>query len=444
LAEAATEQRRARLSDGADLAAVVRPEAGDISRRIFADAEVYELELDRIFRRAWLFIGHDTEVPQPGDYVTRRLAGEPIIVARGDDGVVRAFLNTCRHRGMRVCRTDMDNASFFRCPYHGWAYRNTGELVGIPAQREAYGKEGLDKSSLGLLPVTKLDSYHGMLFGSWDEDAPPLGDYLGDMRFYLDLLLARSDGGMEIVGAPQRWEVPANWKFGADNFIGDNYHTLTTHSHAVDLGILPPDPKFAMYGHLVVTDHSHSMGLVGPPPDVPLPPYLGLPEEMWPEIERNLNPEQGGILRGTNFIHGNVFPNLSLLNVMLGRDLKHPPTPFLTFRTWEPTGPTSMQVWSWFLIEKTAPPAYRQVSYETYVRTFGPSGTFEQDDMENWTECTRANTSKIAQRYGLNHVMGIGVPPATDWPGPGTAYPSSYGEWPQRAFYREWLDWITA
>ncbi|MGH9025606.1 MAG: SRPBCC family protein, partial [Acidimicrobiia bacterium] len=136
-------------------------------------------------------------------------------------------------------------------------------------------------------------------------------------------------------------------------------------------------------------------------------------------------------------------PNLSLLNVMLGRDLKHPPTPFLTFRAWEPTGPMTMRVWSWFLVEQTAPPAYRQASYETYVRTFGPSGTFEQDDMENWAECTRANAGKVAQRFDFNHVMGIGTPPAPDWPGPGSAYPSSYGEWPQRAFYGEWLRWMT-
>jgi nitrite reductase/ring-hydroxylating ferredoxin subunit len=433
-----------RLSDGADLTAIVRPEQGDVSRRIFVDPEIYELELERVFRRTWLFLGHESEVAEPGDYVTRDLAGEPVVIARGDDGEIRAFLNTCRHRGMRICRTDMDNASFFRCPYHGWSYRNTGELVGVPAERAAYGAAGLDKSGLGLLAVTKLASYRGLLFGTWNPDAPALESFLGDVRFYLDLLFGRSDGGMEVLGAPQRWEVAANWKFGSDNFAGDNYHTLTTHSHAVDLGILPPDPTFAMHGHLVVTDRAHCIGLVGPPPGIPLPPYLGLPEEMFPEIERNLEPSQAGILRGSNFIHGNLFPNLSLLNVMLGRDLKHPPTPFLTLRIWEPTGPTTMRVSSWFLVEKTAPPSYRQASYETYVRTFGPSGTFEQDDMENWVECTRANKGRVAQRFGLHHGMGIGTEPATDWPGPGTAYPSSYGEWPHRAFYEEWLRCMTA
>jgi nitrite reductase/ring-hydroxylating ferredoxin subunit len=432
----------ATLADGKPLGEIVRPEQGNVSRRLFADAEVYELELDRIFRRSWLFLAHESEVPEPGDYVTRQLGGEPVIVARGDDGEIRVFLNSCRHRGMRVCRADMDNASFFRCPYHGWAYRNTGELVGVPAEQDAYGEGGIDKTDLGLLAVPNVATYSGLVFGSWDRDAMPLTEFLGSMTFYLDLLLARSDGGMEVVGPPQRWDVPANWKFGSDNFIGDNYHTLTTHSHAVELGILPPDPKFAMYGHLVVNDHSHTMGCVGPPPEIPLPPYLGLPPEMFPEIERNLSSEQAQVLRSSNFIHGNVFPNLSLLNVMLGRDLKHPPTPFFTLRLWEPTGPTSMQVWSWFLVEKSAPSEYRQASYETYVRTFGPSGTFEQDDMENWVECTRANQGKIAQQFGLNHVMGIGVEPDPDWPGPGAAYPSSYGEWPQRAFYAEWLRWV--
>lgn len=429
-----------KLSDGVNLATLVNADEGLISRRIFADPEIYELEMERIFRRTWLYLGHESEIPEPGDYVTRYLAGEPVIVVRGEDGVARAFLNSCRHRGMRVCRTDMDNTSHFRCPYHGWTYRNTGELIGVPAGDEAYGKDRINKSQWGLIPVSQVDAYGGMIFGTWNQDGPSLDEFLGDMKWYLDLMMNRSDGGMQVIGPPQRWEVPANWKFAADNFTGDNYHTLTTHRHAVELGLAPPDPKFASYGHGIAIENGHSVNLIGHPPEVQLPPYLGLPEELWPEIERNLNPEQAAVLKGHNFLIGNLFPNLAWLNVMLAKDRRSPPTPFLTWRLWEPTGPGTIRISSWFLVEKTAPESYKRDSYETYIRTFGPGGTFEQDDMENWVECTRASSGKIAQRYTFNHSMGIDYMALdTEWPGPGAAYPSGYSECNQRAFYKHWL-----
>src|SRR5689334_17063199 len=118
------------LKDGTDLRELVDPdpEHPRISRRIYGDAEVLELERRRIFGRAWCFLGHESEIPEPGDYVARELAGEPVILIRGEDGVVRAFLNACRHRGMRVCRADRDRVRYMRCPYHGWTYNANGEL----------------------------------------------------------------------------------------------------------------------------------------------------------------------------------------------------------------------------------------------------------------------------------------------------------------------------
>jgi len=98
----------------------VRPEEGLISRRIFADPEIYELELERIFGHAWFFIGHESEIPEAGDLVARQCGVDPVILVRDAAGKVRAFLNSCRHRGMRLCRTDRDHATTLRCPYHGW------------------------------------------------------------------------------------------------------------------------------------------------------------------------------------------------------------------------------------------------------------------------------------------------------------------------------------
>src|SRR5215471_3996019 len=109
------------LPGGEDLERIVRPEEGVISRRIFADTEVYEWELERIFGRAWFFIGHESEIPACGDMVARQCGVDPVILVRDQSGVVRAFLNSCRHRGMRLCRTDRQRATTLRCPYHGWS-----------------------------------------------------------------------------------------------------------------------------------------------------------------------------------------------------------------------------------------------------------------------------------------------------------------------------------
>jgi hypothetical protein len=108
-----------------------------------------------------------------------------------------------------------------------------------------------------------------------------------------------------------------------------------------------------------------------------------------------------------------------------------------------PITPTRTRMWSWLAIDKDATPEYRKESYETYVRTFGPSGIFDQDDMENWEDCTRANIGPAAKRHTLHHKMGIGRPTDPEWPGPGMAYSDSYGEMTQRAWYTAWLDWMS-
>ena len=104
-----------------------------------SDRPIFELEKKRLFSRAWIFIGHESEIPQPGDYVVRRVLKDSFIVIRDEAGVVRVHFNMCLHRGMQLCRTEMGNASHFRCPYHGWSYRNDGSIAGIPFHEEAYG-----------------------------------------------------------------------------------------------------------------------------------------------------------------------------------------------------------------------------------------------------------------------------------------------------------------
>jgi PAH dioxygenase large subunit len=428
-------QTDTRLANGEALERIVRPEEGVISRRIFADPEVYELELERIFGRAWFFIGHESEISECGDMVARQCGVDPVILLRDQAGVVRAFLNSCRHRGMRLCRTDYQRATTLRCPYHGWSYATSGELLAASSEHH-YGPGELDKSELGLIPVTRLGIYRGLVFGSWDAAAPSLEQWLGDMRWYMDIIFGRT-GEIEFVGVPQIWEVECSWKFATDNFT-DNFHVYWTHQSLVELGLLPSDPDFASHGHMVTLDNGHILHFVLGPP-IEAFQGMGLPKSLWPLFKEHLDPAQAQIAQAHGYSAGTMWPNFHWLQLVTAGDTKSEPVGILNLRLEIPLSPTRTRMYSWFAIDKAAPPDYRKISYETYVRCFGPSGIFDQDDMENWEECTAAARGPAAKRYALHHKMGIGRLPDATWLGPGTSYADSYGEMTQRAWYAEWL-----
>src|SRR5579863_2134213 len=166
---------------------------GRISREIFVIEAIYAQELERVFARSWLFIGHESQIPDPGDFFVSRMGEESVILTRDRRGQIHAFLNSCRHRGMKVCRYDEGNTTVFTCPYHGWSYGTDGSLVGVPYFREAYHSQ-LDRAQWGLVEVAQLCVYKGTVWATWDKTAPSFFDYLGDFRRYLDLSLDGWDG----------------------------------------------------------------------------------------------------------------------------------------------------------------------------------------------------------------------------------------------------------
>jgi PAH dioxygenase large subunit len=418
---------------------------GELPAAIFNDPGVFELEREKVFGRSWVYLAHESEIPEPGDYVLRYIVEDPFVVVRDESGEIRALLNQCRHKGMRICRSEAGNTSHFRCPYHGWTYGNSGRLTGVPAQKDAYG-DALDKPRLGLHQI-RVASHDGLIFGAASEETPPLEDWLGDACWYLDLWTKRSPAGLEVLGPPQRWVVDADWKLASENFTGDSYHTLMTHRSMVELGQAPGDPKYAMYGEQVhIPGRGHGLMLIGAPPKAPLPPFWGLPEEMIAGAERSYpTREQFEVAKNTRIMLGTIFPNLSVHNPIRRPHHRYEGhVPMLTFRVWNPIGPGRIEISSWFLVERDTSDEFKRESSWSYLRSFGVSGTFEQDDTEIWTLITRNTGTHLGRRQRLNYQMGESLEIDESWPGPGIAQPATFSDASLRNFYERWLELMLA
>ena len=402
---------------------------GLISRRIFIEPEIYDQELERIFARCWLFLCHESQIPQPGDLLTTYMGEDPVLVVRDSDGRARAFLNVCRHRGNRLCRADSGNAASFTCAYHGWTYRNDGRLVGVPYLREFYRGE-LERENWGLVPVAQLDAYKGLLFATFDPQAPPLREYLGEMAWYLDTFFDRREGGIEVVGT-HKWVMPCNWKFPAENFGGDAYHVQWTHLSAIQTDFSTGvGAKPTSTGSMVSPGNGHTLICVGANDvgDPPMPEILEYEKAIRPEVEQRLGPRA----KLVNPIVGTTFPNFSMLRATSR-----------SFRVWHPRGPDKTEVWSWIFADKAAPPHVKEAIRVAGVRGFSPSGTFEQDDMDNWQECTRTCRGVVARRMALNNQMGMGHE-RFDEDLKASASDLRISESNHRQFYRRWARMMDA
>lgn len=423
-------------------------ESGVVPAAIYNDPEIHQRELEGIFSRTWVFVGHESEIPSPGDYRLRYVGNDPFILVRDEKGELHAFFDACRHRGTQVCRAEKGNTSHFRCPYHGWIYRNDGRLAGMPAMQVAF--KGLKREDWGLIEVPKLESLHGLIFICLDSEAPTLDEYLGEMRWYMDLVFGFGD--LTVMGEPQKWEMPVNWKLGAENFAGDDYHTVTLHKSMYDIGVIPVSPDVNMYGHHVWTrsPHAHHAVSFGLDNDPDSQLWWGVPSQEVEALDRSrLSPAQLDLARRCRTTVGTVFPNTSFIFVNQSVDPERkPPAPMLGVRQFRPKGPGTMELWSWMFSWNDASEEFRKASYECHMATFGSAGIFEQDDTEPWMTITRTAGTAFSRlsNFRLNYQMGsdgIGTAsPIDDWPGPGKAFDTRYEEGAMRNLIRDWIRYM--
>ena len=221
----------------ADIAALVDDRPAEGVFRVHADAfrsqAVFDLEMRTIFEAGWCFVGLECQVPQVHDFVTTRIGRQPVVVQRGADGVVRCFLNACRHKGALVCHLQRGNARGHTCQYHGWAYDSSGANVGIKLLRQGEYSAAFQAEDHGLKQA-RCESHRGFVFASLNHDVPPLAQHLGGMATFLDLVAEQSPAGMELLPGTVTYTYRANWKFQVEN-TGDVYHFTSTHPSYIDV-----------------------------------------------------------------------------------------------------------------------------------------------------------------------------------------------------------------
>jgi p-cumate 2,3-dioxygenase alpha subunit len=383
--------------------------------------EIFEQERDKIFHRCWIYIGHDSEVDKPGDFVARRLLGHPLFLLRDQAGEVRCFYNSCPHRGAVVCREPNGNAKRFTCFYHAWTFDLTGTLVAMPDEA-GYGA-GFDRSDRCLVGPPRLEQYRGFWFVGFDAGIEPLDDYLAGAKEYLDLVVDQAEDGMRVIKGSNQYSIQANWKLLVENSI-DGYHGLPLHqtyfAYIKSLGGGRNAPA-SIVGTPRQLGNGHVVCEVDAPYGRPIAhwdPLFG--EDAREEIEHvrsrlfeKFGPERGGRMSSTcrNLL---VFPNLVVNDITA-----------ITVRYMDPVAPDLINVSAWALAPREEAGSSLARRIDSYLTFIGPGGLATPDDVEALEACQQGFMARPDLGYS-DISRGMARNPGVN------------DEFQMRAFWRAW------
>jgi p-cumate 2,3-dioxygenase alpha subunit len=372
-----------------------------VHRSTMTSPAVLSAELERVFGRCWLYLGHESEIRAPGDYVRRSVGGRPVFMVRSArSGEIHAFHNTCTHRGAVVCRRDRGNSKVFQCFYHAWSFDTDGKLVGVP-DRDAYSG-GLDFGALGLAHVARLESYRGFLFLCYDRDAVDLRTYLGEAAEYLDLIVDAAVDGVEIITGTHEYGMDANWKLLVENSI-DGYHAVPVHdtyfSYLAELGSEPrlTDPGRARdlgNGHAVIEGEAPW----GRPTARWEPTFGEQTKDVIERIRADLTARHGAERArrmadtSRNLL---IYPNLIVNDIMA-----------VTVRTFMPTAADRTEITAWQLAPLNEHPDLRERRLDSFLTFLGPGGFATPDDIEALESCQQGFSSGGVQWNDISRGMG--------------------------------------
>jgi len=437
------------------LRSFIDTEHGTLSRELYVNPDIFQQELEQIFGRCWLFLGHESLVPNPGDFMITRMGTEEVVLVRDrKDKQIRAFLNSCMHRREKVCRYDQGNALVFTCPFHAWTYDTKGKLVGANGINHPNSYNGeLHKEDWGLVEVAQFKNFYGTLWATWDRNAPSFEDYLGpwaESVRYLAQASDGTDGGLEVFTPFQKWRVQTNWKIPAFTSATDLEHAAMTHRSVNAAAIGPlreaqggdrhnrsrnqvPSHRYA------VGDHNLGHGgnwTVWEQPGIS--PYVdtwyepGVDDYYRETHAKKAEKYKDTIMppHGSGGGHFCVFPNFIMDD--------------WRWRFWHPHEVGVVERWSLFGVDKAAPQFVKDAVRHYAMRYNGPSGCTESDDMENWNYVYPASRGVIARKNNYNFANGFGRSTlADDVPGV-IVTNGSHTEESHRARFSRWVAFMEA
>lgn len=404
------------------------PERGHfrIHRDAYRDPAVFAAEKEKIFSRCWLYIGHDSEVKNPGDYVTRRIAGRELVFLRDRAGEIRSFYNSCTHRGPVLVREPKGNRKSFTCQYHGWVFNPNGKLMSFSADHGYRDNQNAD-SRLDLTAVERLENYRGFYFVNFNLKAISLFDYLEGARDALDTLCEQSEHGLEVLPGELAYSTKANYKYLIENSY-DGYHVGPTHATYVEylLERVGDNPtaqqqikdtmtRFSTDGRSRMLGRGHALLESKVPTGRPVAQWTpAFGPELKPELEakRTELVNKYGEQRAEyicdyqkNLI---IFPNLVINDIHA-----------VTIRYVEPVAHDFMHVIAWAIAPVNENPALRKLRLDNFISFLGPAGFGSPDDIEMLELCQQGIEgnpqawSEYSKGYGANAadpLHGTGAP----------------------------------
>ena len=360
-----------------------------VDRRSYSDDEVFRRERDSIFRRCWLYVGHASEIPDAGDFVTRTIGGFDLILSRDRSGAAHAYFNACTHRGSTVCREARGNARVFTCPYHGWVFDAQNGKLRDQATKRGYPAEFNADNIYDLKHVPKLEAYRDFYFVNYNPRAIPLIQYLDGAAEFIDMVADQSDTGMEVIAGGQEVRSSGNWKLFIENSY-DAYHGASLHLsyfEFLDTRVAGQNMIATQVGEGFGLGHGHGAFEIvlrnGRPVAQWIPPFG---EEAKPKIEavKQKLVARLGAKRGERIAeqHRNliIFPNL-VINDNVG----------ISVRTVYPLGPDRLMAYIWALGTRDEDPLIRKLRLDNYLTFVGPGGFATPDDFEAFALCQRGN-----------------------------------------------------
>jgi phenylpropionate dioxygenase-like ring-hydroxylating dioxygenase large terminal subunit len=363
-----------------EYANLVQPDR--VHTALYTDPAIFEEEIERIFNQTWVWVAHDSELPNANDWITTYVGKQPVIVNRDKEGAVRVMLNRCRHRGATICERKKGNGPGFVCPYHAWTYGTDGTLKGLPLPK---GYKDFDKSDYSLVNL-RTESYRGLIFATFNHTAPSLDEFLGRAKPWIDLFLKQGGGYPVKVLGEHKFTFPGNWKIQLENTT-DAYHFPIVHKSFLTSLDGDTSELFSFMdagGYVEDLGNGHSVmvmipGLVDLEEDLdePIPErFAELAEELRAE---HCEAEVRRIVRavtGSGF-NVNLFPNLACSMAF--------------FRVLRPLSVDETEIRHIAIGMDGGPPAANRARLRLHEHFQGPMGFGTTDDAEAWERVQRGS-----------------------------------------------------